>query len=275
MNIPSITSSSVLSHAEPVLAVKDIAETVNYWHEVIGFPEKWIYGDPPNHGGVSWRGTAFIQFGLDPKLAAVSKGYSVWIRARDIKSLYEFHQQQNVKIVSPLENKAWGHSEYTLEDINGYYIHFSSSQLQGIHREEILPESIHLLKRAPRLDELKKLTTSVGWSSDNLDKSVRKQLKSVVFAVVAEDKLSKEIVGCALLMGDKVSFYYVKDVIVHPAWQRKGVGTAMMKEISQWAEKKAPDNATIGLFTGDHLASFYKQFGFMQACGMYRQITRK
>jgi GNAT superfamily N-acetyltransferase/uncharacterized glyoxalase superfamily protein PhnB len=267
--------SPVLSHAEPVLPVKDVEETINYWHEVIGFPEKWMYGSPPNHGGVSWQGAAFIQFGLNAKLAELSKGNSVWIRARDIESLYSYHQKNNAKIVSPLENKPWNNSEYTLEDINGYYVHFSSPASQWVHKKELLPSTIRIIPRAPKLAELKNLTTSVGWSSDNLDKSVRKQLKSVAYAVVAEDTISKEIIGCALLMGDKVSFYYVKDVIVHAAWQRKGIGTTMMSAINQWAEKKAPDNSTIGLFTGDHLASFYKQFGFTQACGMYKSINRK
>lgn len=46
----------LLSHAEPVLAVRNVAETVTYWHEVLGFPGKWTWGNPPNHGGVS-RGT--------------------------------------------------------------------------------------------------------------------------------------------------------------------------------------------------------------------------
>lgn len=264
-----------LSHVEPVLAVTDITKTVDYWHEVIGFPQKWIYGNPVNHGGVSWEGTTFIQFGLNPQLAKASKGNSVWIRARDIASLYEFHQQRKAKIISPLENKPWGHSEYTLEDINGYYIHFSSPALQDIHKAGELPKNIAIIKRAPSLAELSKLSAAVGWSGDNLDKSVRKQLKSTAFAVVAQDKMTKAIIGCGLLMGDKISFYYIKDVIVHPDWQRKGVGTAMMNAIMLWAIKKVPNNSTIGLFTGDHLASFYKQFGFIQACGMYQQIIRK
>jgi len=31
-------------HAEPVLAVRDILETVLYWHDVLGFPGKWTWG---------------------------------------------------------------------------------------------------------------------------------------------------------------------------------------------------------------------------------------
>ena len=92
---------------QPVLAVKDIEETVNYWHEILGFPNKWTCGEPPNHGGVSWHG-AFVQFSLNPQLAIASKGNCIWIRVRNLEKLYEFHLKKNVRIVEPLENKPWG-----------------------------------------------------------------------------------------------------------------------------------------------------------------------
>lgn len=34
-------------------------------------------------------------------------------------------------------------------------------------------------------------------------------------------------------------------------------------------------SATVGLFTGDHRAPFYRQFGFMQAVGMYRAVGKE
>src|SRR5688572_30105947 len=115
-----------LDHAAPVLAVSNIIETVDYWHEVLAFPDKWTWGDPPNHGGVSWKGGSFIQFSLNPKLAAVSQGQSIWIRAKNIKALYEIHQQKNALIVSPLEKQPYGFDEYTVKDLNGYYINFAA-----------------------------------------------------------------------------------------------------------------------------------------------------
>ena len=114
----------VFSHVEPVIAVKDIMETVAYWQDVLGFPAKWTWGDPPNHAGVSWQ-NIFIQFSLNPELAAVSKGHSIWIRLQHPESLYQFHQQKNADIVAPLENQPWGMAQYTVREINGYYVHFA------------------------------------------------------------------------------------------------------------------------------------------------------
>ena len=81
------------SHAEPILAVNDILETVNYWHDTLGFPDKWTWGEPPNYGGVAWNG-AFIQFNLAPTLAAASKGNAIFIKARELEALYQFHQRK-------------------------------------------------------------------------------------------------------------------------------------------------------------------------------------
>jgi GNAT superfamily N-acetyltransferase/uncharacterized glyoxalase superfamily protein PhnB len=259
------------SHAEPALAVRNVAETVAYWHEVLGFPGKWTWGDPPNHGGVSWHG-AFVQFSLNPELAAVSSGHSVWIKVRELETLYALHQERKAEIVAPITNRPWGMAEYTVRDINGYCLNFSSTITDKKISSETLPQNIRIVARNPTASEYLHLTTAIGWTSSE-DNLLKQSLATPVFAVVAEETALGEAIGCAFLYGDNVAFYYVKDVIVHPHWQHKRIGTAMMQEVTRWAETNAPDKATIGLFTGENLAGFYRQFGFIQACGMYRQIN--
>ena len=96
----------------------------------------------------------------------------------------------------------------------------------------------------------------------------------MTFAVVAEDKQHNETVGCSLLLGDNASFYYVKDVMVYPNWQRKRVGTALMQALTKWLEKNAANNALVSLITGETLESFYQQFGFAQAFAMIRYMRQ-
>ena len=69
MSDNEINSVPVIMHAEPVLPVQDVEATVSYWTETLGFKSKWTWGEPPNHGGVSW-GETFIQFTLNPELAS-------------------------------------------------------------------------------------------------------------------------------------------------------------------------------------------------------------
>ena len=90
--------------------------------------------------------------------------------------------------------------------------------------------------------------------------------------MVAEHE--NQVIGCALLLSDEASFYYVKDVMVHPGWQSKHVGSMLMKELTVWLDSNAPENAYVGLFTGENLAPFYKQFDFAPVFGMRRSVRR-
>jgi GNAT superfamily N-acetyltransferase/uncharacterized glyoxalase superfamily protein PhnB len=263
----------VFVHVEPVLAVKNITETIAYWHEVLGFPEKWTWGDPPDHGGVSWH-DVFVQFSLNPELASVSEGHSIWIKVKNIKSLYAYHQQKQVPVALPLENKPWGMSQYTIREINGYYISFASQISEREPVSKKLPDRIRIVFRKPTVTEYRMLISSVGWSTTASDEVLRFQLSAILQAVVAEDLNTEETVGCALLLGDNVSFYYVKDVMVHPRWQGQRVGITMMHHLSQWLDKNAPEGALTGLFTGEGLTGFYQQAGFSKAFGMTKIARR-
>jgi GNAT superfamily N-acetyltransferase len=261
-------------HAEPILAVNDILQTVNYWHDTLGFPDKWTWGEPPNYGGVAWNGS-FIQFNLAPRLADVSKGNAIFIRARELEALYHFHQEKNAKIVEPLENKPWGMAGYTVEEINGYYIVFAGAPVNDKKTSSTeLPSTVRIIERAPTIKEYQHLTALVGWSAFSADEVVTKLLETPVFAVVAEDTAKKDIIGFALVLSDNASFYYIKDLVVHPDWQSKHVGTTIMKHLTDWIEKNGANKSLVALITGENLSQFYQRFGFSPAFAMVRYIHR-
>jgi len=113
-----------------------------------------------------------------------------------------------------------------------------------------------------------------GWFGINDADLVKRALDAAVFGVVAEDTATGDVVGSALLLGDGASFYYVKDVNVHPDWQSKRVGTALMRRLMEWANENAPDWSSVTLFTGEQLKGFYAQFGFSPSYGMGLTIHR-
>jgi GNAT superfamily N-acetyltransferase len=94
-----------------------------------------------------------------------------------------------------------------------------------------------------------------------------------LFAVVAE--YDSKAIGCALLLGDGVSFYYVKDVMVEPKWQCKRVGSAMMQAITDWVNENGASNALVALITGEGLFSIYHAFGFRPAFAMQKRVKKK
>jgi GNAT superfamily N-acetyltransferase/uncharacterized glyoxalase superfamily protein PhnB len=260
---------STFSHAEPVLAVQDVAATISYWQEVLCFPNSWTAGEPARHGAVS-RDGAFVQFTLNPELAASSKGNSIWIRVQRIDILYAQHRARGAEVVSPLENMPYGFAEYTVREINGYYISFAAPVSDREKGEGNMPDSIRIIPRTPAADEYQNLKKSVGWGvSDNVEK-VGLQLAAATFGVVAEHRQTGDIVGCALLTSDGLEFYHVRDVIVRPDWQGKRIGTGLMQVLSGWIDTNLPDSSLVALITGENVEPFYRQFGFEKAFSMIK-----
>jgi GNAT superfamily N-acetyltransferase/uncharacterized glyoxalase superfamily protein PhnB len=260
----------VFSHVEPVFAVRDIPETLQYWKQVLGFPGTWTWGDPPTHAGVSWQ-KVFIQFYQHPERAAASSGNSIWIRLQHIEALYAFHQQNNAVIVSPLENKPWGVAEYIVREVNGYYIHFAASVEERQKSAATLPPTIRIIQRKPTVKESQRLLP-VSEDSPINNTIDEQRLAAATFGMIAEDTASGEIVGQALLITDHASFYYIKDVAVRPDWQGKRIGTALMQALNEWIDNNAPDKALVALIARETLEPFYIPFGFFQAFSMIRYV---
>ena len=268
-------NSPLLSHVEPILPVTDIIETVNYWSDVLGFTNKWTWGDPIDYGGVYWQGV-FIQFLLNPNRAAQSKGNSIFIRVKNIEASYQFHQNKKAEIVEELENKPWGLASYTLRENNGYYIIIAGSPISKKEKNEMItPATVNIIARKPTAKEYWHLIEAVGWGKYNDPSLAEKILVAPVFSFVAEDPKTNEAVGCVLLLSDGAGFYYVKDLMVHPGWQKKQIGSMLMNALTAWIDRNAPDTGHAYLFTGENLGPFYKQFDFTPAFGMVRPINKK
>jgi len=296
------TDIPIFSHIEPVLPVRDLGETINYWQEVLGFPSRWTWGDPPNIGAVSWQN---VHVQLYPVKEWKGGGSSVWIRLQRLESLYRLHQERKADIVEPLEQKPWGLSQYVVREINGHYLCFAGLEEEREKSEGRLPPTIRIVGRVPSVREYQRLQVSVGWGKEvvearsaaeiaAVDARTEKALAAAIYGVVAEvhepgegnervgardDAAAKfvggEVVGCALLLGDGVGYYYVKDVMVHKNWQGRRIGTALMRAVNDWLETNVKGHALVVLVTREGLEPFYKQFGFASGFAMLRYMDKK
>jgi GNAT superfamily N-acetyltransferase/catechol 2,3-dioxygenase-like lactoylglutathione lyase family enzyme len=241
---------------EPILAVRDVVAAAAYWRDVLGFEEVWLWGEPPTHGGANQDGVA-LQFCLNPALAVRADGQQIWIRVRNVQATYALHQERGAEIVAPLEPKPWGVSEYVVRDPDGYRLRFAGSGSEKA--AGALPAEVRIEPRLPTWPEMEALLHAVGWARDNTPEAPR-VLKAAIFGAVAV--VEGQTVGCAFLTSDNAGFYYVRDVMVHPDWQRRGIGTALMRAVAEHLRTLGDEEALVGLFTGPHLHSFCAQFGF-------------
>ena len=63
------------------------------------------------------------------------------------------------------------------------------------------------------------------------------------------------------MVGDGGCSFLVVDVIVHPEFQGRGIGTEMMRRLDSWIESNVPDGAMIRMLADEPGRSLYERHG--------------
>jgi GNAT superfamily N-acetyltransferase len=137
-----------------------------------------------------------------------------------------------------------------------------------------LPENVRLVERLPTVEEYDTLVEAVGWAGYTNPETPRAALLGTLYSVVAV--AGERVVGMARVVGDGAMAFYVQDVMVLPAYQRRGIGTALMEAVMDYFRRRTPRQSSIGLFTGRNLAGFYERHGFEGPnAGLYGMYLKK
>jgi GNAT superfamily N-acetyltransferase/uncharacterized glyoxalase superfamily protein PhnB len=260
--------------------VPDVSAAISCYTGVLGFTDSWEYGTPPTHGGASF-GRAAVQFSLDPDLAERCRGLSYFFlttaeSAQMLDALCAAMASRGGEIVVPPSDFPWGYREFTVGDCHGYRLRFAGPPHRQASVVDGVPQDVRIVDRRPTPQEYATLIRAVGWEALTPLDRVGDLLAPTMQCVVAERGDGGEVVGCALLLHDGVSFGYLKDVMVLPAWQRRGIGRALVEQLLRWAEQNLPATALLTLFTGRALTPFYQQWRFLTPedglLGMSRRV---
>lgn len=246
--------------SEPIFPVADIVATVRYYRAVLGFADEWLWGDPPDFGGVRW-GKVGVMFSQQSGPGAKIGGHWHAFLVDGIDALYDLHHRNGATICSPLEAKPWRMREYTVRDLDGHYLRFGqrcSDRSATAGREPA--SSVAIVERLPTLEEYQGLIQGVGWADHVTPDQAGKVLAGARFGVVAV--AGDCAVGTGLGLGDGATFSYLKDIVVLPEWQGRGIGSRIVEALLAMIRRPDPDSMLVTLFTGQNLAEFYEQFGF-------------
>ncbi|WP_373480491.1 GNAT family N-acetyltransferase [Geminocystis sp.] len=112
------------------------------------------------------------------------------------------------------------------------------------------------------LYELEELCDSVGWARRPLRK-VRKALdNSYLVASAWEVKGAKTVmIGFARATSDHSFNATIWDVVIHPRFQKKGLGKTFMKYIIK--KLRSDDISNVTLFADPQVVDFYRRLGFV------------
>ena len=112
------------------------------------------------------------------------------------------------------------------------------------------------------LDTYLGLRASVGWKVLKDEQAVR-AIKNSLFTVTAY--IDEKPVGMGRIVGDGSVICYVQDLVVHPMYQKLGVGGMLMNRLVDFVENsKEPDSEIMMcLMCAKGREPFYKKYGFI------------
>ena len=113
--------------------------------------------------------------------------------------------------------------------------------------------------RLPTASEYRNLCESVGWGNVINFDVAESALKNSVAGVVALNS-DNQTIAMGRIVGDGAIYFYIQDIVVAPAYQKQGVGTAILSSIFAYLHKHAPPKSFVGLFSVPDAVSFYHKF---------------
>ena len=135
--------------------------------------------------------------------------------------------------------------------------------------------SIQIVERRPTAQEFAQLSAAVGWKSRD-EKAVARALEGSLYAVCAE--VDRVVVGMGRIIGDGGLHYYLSDVAVHPAHQRRGIGSRIVQSLTRFVETVPFKNTWIGVFAVEGTVEFYARYGYRAQAptgpAMYRWLNK-
>ena len=112
----------------PHLPVKNLRQTLDYYHEVLGFEDEWTWmnkdGDSKD-GGIC-RDNMRLLFAEDAQFVKAINNEKhrlplMWF-VNNIEEIFTEFQKRNIEIADALKSHPYGLREFAFIDINGYYI---------------------------------------------------------------------------------------------------------------------------------------------------------
>lgn len=123
----------------PILLVKDVVKSADYYRDKVGFSYERFWGEPPCFC-ILWRDKFHLMLSqvedekaIVPHHRVVEKMWNVYFWVDDVAALYDDLKQRGVKIDYELCDQPHGCREFGIQDLDGYDIAFGQDLDQNPH----------------------------------------------------------------------------------------------------------------------------------------------
>jgi len=127
---PQASAKIAFKRAEPQLFVTDLARSLSFFTEKLGFETKLSYGEPPFYAQVA-RGEAYLNLRcvaeplVEPSLLRTEEYLAASICVESIKELFLEYQASGVELAQTLRTEPWGARTFIVADPDGNLILFA------------------------------------------------------------------------------------------------------------------------------------------------------
>ncbi|HET8825275.1 MAG TPA: bleomycin resistance family protein [Terriglobales bacterium] len=113
---------NAFSGVTPILNVRNVTASVDYYVNKLGFTKRWDWGEPPTFGCVSRDNVSIF-------LCEGAQGQSgTWMMVflDNVDELYQEYKERGANVLKPPTNMPWETREMNVEDPDGHRIRFGS-----------------------------------------------------------------------------------------------------------------------------------------------------
>ena len=111
----------------PILNVGNLAASMDYYVNKLGFSKRWAWGEPPTFGCVARdKVSIFLCEGAQGR-----PGTWLMIFVDDVDALYADYKQRGANVLQPPTNMPWDTREMHVEDLDGHRLRFGSDSNGG------------------------------------------------------------------------------------------------------------------------------------------------
>jgi len=113
---------SRLCAAATIFMVRDVLKAVEHYRDVLGFRQKFVYGDPVFYGGVE-RDDVVIHLSANQTKRAPGGG-AIYIFVTEVDALYAELKAKGAKTLNEPKSYPYGMRDFDVQDVDGNQISF-------------------------------------------------------------------------------------------------------------------------------------------------------
>lgn len=150
----------------PVLFVRDLKRSLNYYCDILGFKRPQLWGDPPSFAMPSREDMILMLSRQDDesKIQPKQDIWDIYFWVKDVQALFDSFKEKGAIIQqTPVFKELYGNLEFIIKDPDGYTLAFG---------QEIAEANLEKHKQTPPEDETKMLFMSPVLASENVARDI-------------------------------------------------------------------------------------------------------